>query len=97
MKQAKSSRREKLKMPEQRQESASNAKWVGMKWEGLGGEAGGILQETGPAEVAGLRLWGKLIWGSLSRRVHGDVHFRRINLPDMFLLFFFLKRKMRKC
>ena len=23
-------------MPEQRQESASKAKWVGMKWEGLG-------------------------------------------------------------
>ena len=25
-------------MPEQRQESASNTKWVGMKWEGLGGK-----------------------------------------------------------
>ena len=25
----------KLKIPEQRQESASKAKWVGMKWEGL--------------------------------------------------------------
>ena len=62
-----------------------------------GEEAGGILQGTGPAEAGGLRLWGKLIWGSLSRGVHGDVHFRKIHLPDMFLLFFFLKRKMRKC
>lgn len=60
-------------------------------------EAGGVLQGTGPAEVAGPGLWGKLVWGSLSRRVQGDVHFRKINLPDMFLLFFFLKRKMRKC
>lgn len=89
MKQAKSSRREKLKMPEQRQESASNAKWVGMKWEGLGGEAGGILQGTGPAEVAGRRLWGKLIWGSLSRRVHGDVHFRRSTFQTCFFSFSF--------
>ena len=41
-------------------------------------EAGGVLQGTGPAEVVGPGLWGKLILGSLSRRVHGNVHFRKI-------------------
>ena len=60
-------------------------------------EAEGILQGTGSAEAAGPGLWGKLILGSLSRRVHGKVHFRKINHSDMFLVFFFLKRKMRKC
>ena len=52
-------------------------------------EARGVLQGTGPAEVAGLGLWGKLILGSLSRRVHGNVHFRKINHSDMFLFFLF--------
>ena len=42
-----------------------------------------------PAEVAGLGLWGKLILGSVSRRVHGNVHFRKINHSEMFLFFLF--------
>ena len=52
-------------------------------------EARGVLQGTGPAEVAGLGLWGQLILGSVSRRVHGNVHFRKINHSEMFLFFLF--------
>lgn len=59
-------------------------------------EAGGVLQGTGPAEVVGPGLWGKLILGSLSRRVHGNVHFRKINHSDMFLLFFLFEEEDEK-
>lgn len=59
-------------------------------------EAGGVLQGTGPAEVVGPGFWGKLILGSLSRRVHGNVHFRKINHSDMFLLFFLFEEEDEK-
>lgn len=56
-------------------------------------EARGVLQGTGPAAAAELGLWGKRAWRPLSRRVQGELHFRKISLSDMFVYFFLSERE----